>query len=95
VSEFEWISVLLGIVTVIVVPVLVLLARLTVRWTRTEDRLDTLIDDVKELVEAKEKVHAEMYRTMREDRAATDRRLRWLEENLWATPRTPRAPRRT
>ena len=88
-SEFEWISVLLSILTVIVLPILVLLVRITVRWTRTEDQLNNLIGDVKDLVEAKERVHNEMYRSMREDRASTDKRLRWLEENLWNSRRNP------
>lgn len=88
-SEFEWISVLLSILTVIVLPILVLLVRITVRWTRTEDQLNNLIGDVKDLVEAKERVHNEMYRSMREDRVSTDKRLRWLEENLWNSRRNP------
>lgn len=82
-SEFEWISVILTILAVIIVPTLALVLRLTIRWTRTEGTLTGLAEDMRTLVQDKDKVHAEMYRTMREDRAATDRRLRWLEEHLW------------
>ena len=82
-TKFEWTTVALSALAILIVPTLVLVIRLVIRWTRTEDKLDGLLGDVRELVEAKEKVHAEMYRTMREDRAATDRRLRWLEETLW------------
>lgn len=82
-TEFEWITVLLSVLAVLVLPTLALLVRMTVRWTRTEDQLQALISDVTELVESKDRVHSAMYKTMREDRAAADRRLRWLEENLW------------
>lgn len=75
-TPFEWSTVGLGIVTAIGTPALVLLFRLTVRFTQMSDRIADLAED-------KERVHQEMYRSMREDRAATDRRLRWLEENLW------------
>lgn len=82
-TRFDWLTFLISLTSLLIIPALVLLVRMTVRWTRTEDRLTDLIDDVKALVDDKERVHAEMYQTMREDRAATDRRLRWLEENLW------------
>lgn len=38
---------------------------------------------MRQLVENKDRIHAEMLGQMREDRQATDRRLRWLEEYLW------------
>ena len=82
-TEFEWVTVLLSVLAVLVLPALGLLVHLTIRWTRTESNLTDLVEDVKQLVTDKDRVHGEMYKTMREDRAATDRRLRWLEENLW------------
>jgi hypothetical protein len=57
--------------------------RATVKWTRSQDRIQMLADDMKELIVDKDKVHNEMLAQMREDRSATDRRLRWLEEHLW------------
>lgn len=65
------------------IPALVLLVRLVVKWTKVEERLAELAEDMRELVKDKDKVHTELATQMREDRAATDRRLRWLEENLW------------
>ena len=82
-TEFEWVTVALSALAVLALPALALVIRLTVRFTSMADKLTSLVED-------KERVHAEMYRTMREDRAATDRRLRWLEENLWRYRRRPR-----
>ena len=62
---------------------LVVLTRMTARWSRIEGDLKHLAEDMGELVRDKDKVHAEMLTQMREDRSATDRRLRWLEEHLW------------
>lgn len=53
------------------------------RWTKVETQLERLLEDVKELVDNKERDHAAMMEQMRNDRVATDRRLRWLEEHLW------------
>ena len=83
-TRFEWTSVGLTVMTIIGLPMLALIIRLTVRFTRMADRISDLVDD-------EEKAHQEMYRTMREDRLATDRRLRWLEESVWR--RTPGARR--
>lgn len=75
-TSFEWTATAVGILSGIGVPMLVMMFRLTVRFTQLTDRVAGLAED-------KERVHQEMYRTMRDDRAATDRRLRWLEETLW------------
>lgn len=79
----NWLALALTFLGVILIPILVVLFRLTVVLTRDRDKIQTIADDLTDLVEAKDKVHSEMYRTMRDDRQATDRRLRWLEENLW------------
>lgn len=42
------------------------------RWARTEQQLEELVKDVKQLVQDKDHVHEQF-----------DRRMRWLEENLW------------
>lgn len=86
-TGFEWTTVALSVLTLIVVPLAAVVVRLIIRLTRREDKLDRLVDDVRKLVEDKDRIHGEMYRTMRDDRAATDRRLRWLEENLWKNGR--------
>jgi len=74
------ILVILSVMGILLLPTLGLVLRITIRWTRTEDRLSTVIDDVKELISSQDKVHAEMLAQMRLDRDATDRRLRFLEE---------------
>lgn len=79
-THFEVISVLLSLVAVLGLPAIAILIRGAIKWTRTEDKLGVLIRDVRELIDNKERVHTEMYAQMREDRAATDRRLRYLEE---------------
>ena len=84
-TRFEWISVALGLLSVLIIPTLVLVIRLVVRLTMRDEQIGRLAEDVRKLAEGEERVHSEMYRTMREDRAATDRRLRWLEEHLWRT----------
>lgn len=54
--------------------------RLTVRWTRLEERIGANTTRMGQLVEA-----------LRDDRAATNARLTWLERNV--TLRTARRPR--
>ena len=81
-THFEITSLALGLITALVIPAVVILIRGAIKWTRTEDRLCELVKDVRELVDSKERVHSEMYAQMREDRAATDRRLRFLEERF-------------
>lgn len=65
------------------IPAIGLMFRLVIKWTKTEARLEELSKDMRELVDSKDRIHSEMLGQMREDRAATDRRLRWLEENIW------------
>ena len=75
-TPFEWATVGLSCMSLIGIPMLALLIRLTIRFTRLTDRLDDLVADV-------DRAHQELYRTMRDDRAVTDRRLRWIEERMW------------
>lgn len=72
------VAILLGILALIGY-----IIRLTIKWTQVEDKLQNICDKVESLVKDKDQVHREMIQTMREDRSATDKRLRWLEENLW------------
>jgi hypothetical protein len=48
-----------------------------------EVRIGTMARDLDQLVRDQHDDRAEMLSAMRDDRAATDRRLRWLETNLW------------
>lgn len=81
--NWESVGVIITGITLIVAPVFVFLVRITAKWTKVEDKLENVVEDVKALVVDKDKVHAEFLAQMREDRSATDRRLRWLEQNLW------------
>lgn len=73
----------LSVLSILVIPALGFLIRITIKWTRVEDKLDHIADDMVKLVQDKDKVHLEITRQMSDDRKATDRRLRWLEENVW------------
>lgn len=83
-STAEWtITTAISVLAIMLIPAIGLLIRIVVKWTRTEAKLEELADDMRKLVENKDRIHAEMLGQMREDRKATDRRLRWLEEFLW------------
>lgn len=58
-------TLLLIVVTGIVIPLIVVLIRVSIKWTRLETTLN------------------ESLKVIHEDKVATDRRLRWLEENIW------------
>lgn len=77
-----WAEVLVGVLSGLG-GALIVLARMAARWSRIEADLSHLSADMHELVQDKDRVHAEMLTQMREDRSVTDRRLRWLEEHLW------------
>lgn len=68
---------------VIFIPLLVLLTRIITKWTKIESRLDELTSDIAKLVVDKDKTHNEIINQIIDDRRATDKRLRWLEENVW------------
>jgi len=54
--------------------------RVILKFSRSESKLNMLADDLKELIENKDRIHAELVAQMGRDRDATDRRLRYLEE---------------
>jgi hypothetical protein len=84
-TKFDWLMLVMSVISILLIPTLALVFRLVVKWTKAEARLEDLADDMRKLVTDKDKTHTEMLTAMREDRASTDKRLRWLEENLWAT----------
>jgi hypothetical protein len=73
----------LTVIAVLLIPGLTLLWRGAVKWTRVEVKLDAVVKDLSKIVEDKDRTHAELAAQMREDRTATNSRLRWLEEHLW------------
>ncbi len=75
-----WLTAALTVVSVLLIPALIILVRGAIKWTRTEDKLSQLVDDVRQLMQDKDRVHAEMLAQMRLDRDATDKRLRFIEE---------------
>jgi hypothetical protein len=77
----------LSFLSVLVIPLLVLIVRIAVKLTQSQDKLTVIASDLEKLVADKDKVHAEMLAAMRDDRNATNRRLRWLEENVWVGKR--------
>lgn len=82
-TTFDWAVILMSIVSVLLIPAIALMINVSMKWTRAQARIESLTEDVRELVVNKERTHAEMLQQMREDRNATDKRLRWLEEYLW------------
>lgn len=83
VTRFEVVSLLLTFIAILLIPGVAFLIRGAMKWTRVEDQLENLMKDVKDLVEDKDRVHNAMIEQMKDDRRATDRRLRWLEEHVW------------
>lgn len=83
-TEYEILSLALGLLSVILLPLVYAALRGLVKWTQVEDKLDGIADKMIELVADKDRVHQEISRQMHEDRKATNERLQWLERNLWA-----------
>jgi hypothetical protein len=76
-------TLLLSSFAMLILPLIALSFRGIVKWTKVELRLEMLMNDVHKLVDEKDRVHMEIVKTIREDRAVNDKRLRWLEENVW------------
>lgn len=62
---YAWIGVGLSAIGIIVIPGIIAIRRSAAARERIEEKLESVIEDLKELIKA------------------TDRRLRWLEENIW------------
>lgn len=82
-THYEILATGLTVIGVILIPLIAIMVRMIVKWTRIEDKLSHVADSIDKLVKDKDQVHGELLAQMREDRKATDRRLRWLEENRW------------
>lgn len=68
-THFEITTIALSVIAVILIPVLTLMVRGAIKWTRTEDKLSELVTDMRELV-----IQGKA------DKEATDKRLRYIEE---------------
>lgn len=73
----------IGFIAANVIVIGTLLVRAIVKWTRIQVTMEQLAEDIKEHITDSKHAHEEMYREMRDDRAATNKRLRFLEENFW------------
>lgn len=82
-GQEQLLALILSALAVVFIPLLIALIRGIVKWTRVEDKLDELVKDMAQLIKDKDATHEAMLKQMTDDRRATDRRLRWLEENLW------------
>lgn len=82
-GQQQLLALMISALAVIFIPLLIALIRGIVKWTRVEDKLDELVKDMSQLIKDKDATHEAMLKQMTDDRRATDRRLRWLEENLW------------
>ena len=82
-TAFQYLEIILTILAVLVLPALALMIRAAVHSGRLETKLDGAIEDIRGLVRSKDEVHKEIYAQMREDRVASNKRLSWLEQNLW------------
>jgi hypothetical protein len=82
-SSDQRLTLILAFITVIALPSLAFSLRMMAKWTRVETKLEELIRNMEKLVLDKDRVHQTMQGEIRDDRAATDKRLRWLEEYLW------------
>ncbi len=82
-GQEQLLALILTSMAVIFIPLLALMVRIVSKWTKVETKLDVLVEDMKGIVADKDKTHSEMLKQMSDDRRATDRRLRWLEETLW------------
>ena len=83
-TNFEWVMVALTSLSVLLIPILVLMFRGAIHWTRTDDRLTDLVEDVESLIRKSDKMQSEILNQMTYDREATNKRLRFIEE-YWMT----------
>lgn len=83
-TPFEALSTGLGVLSVILIPLLIALIRGAVKWTRVESKLEVIANRLGELVADQDRMHTALVEQMRDDRRATDERLRWLERRRGA-----------
>ena len=85
------VEVTLSAIAVLMIPLIRLIYVAGKNQQRIEDKQVSLVESMEKqnsgmqkLIADKDMVHREIMQTIREDRAATDKRLRWLEENVWS-----------
>jgi len=75
---------ILATVITVLTPALVYVVRITSKWSRFEEKLSRVLEDVATLAKDRDALQVVLVETMKKDREATDLRLRWLENNLYA-----------
>lgn len=79
-TSADWVIAVLSVFSVLLIPTLIFIVRGAIKWTRVEDRLGTLVEQVQHLISDQDQVHAQLLEQMRVDRENADRRLRFVEE---------------
>ena len=79
----EVLTLVLSALALLGLPMLAFIVRASIKWARTEDNQALIARDLAKLVRDEAEAHAAMLVQMREDRAATNERLTWLERNAW------------
>jgi hypothetical protein len=82
-TRFSIITTLLVFVASTVIGLMTYIVKGATRMTRTEAKLSELVDDIKEMIVAKEKDHDRLGQALKHIYESTDKRLRFLEENFW------------
>lgn len=85
---------ILGMLTALLSTVLTVVIRATVKWTRTEDKLSTLVDEVRELIVNKDADHERLRSEARDRQARADREHVDMRERLTYLERRELAQRR-
>lgn len=79
----ELLAIIISVLAVLIIPALALLVRISVKWQRLEDGLSDIDEDVKQLVKEKSDANRELYNLIKTGLEAIDKRVRWLEQNIW------------
>ena len=82
-----WLGLILTAIAALLIPLVRLLWNAAIRQQSITDIQEQLLKSVENLIRDKDQVHKDIINQMADDRKATDRRLRWLEENVWNTQR--------
>lgn len=85
---------ILGMLAALLSTVLTVVIRATVKWTRTEDKLSTLVDEVRELIVRKDTDHEALRGEARDRQARADREHVDMRERLTYLERRELAQRR-
>lgn len=65
------------------IPILGFLITISVQWGGLRSELKSINKELIDIVKDKDDMQHSILDQMKVDRDATDRRLRWLEENVW------------